>query len=141
MDVSILVVSYNTSALTLRTLRSVFDLTRDLDFEVIVIDNASSDGSADDVAAQFPQVRLLALGENIGFGRANNAGIEIARGRNILLLNPDTLLNDNSVKTLSDWLDANPGCGVCGGNLTDEYGRPVHSFHRVLPGTPSLSTH
>jgi GT2 family glycosyltransferase len=137
MDVSILVVSYNTSELTRGTLRSVFDHTRDIDFEVIVIDNASHDGSVSDIRDEFPQVNLLALPENIGFGRANNVGIEAARGRNIFLLNPDTVLHDNSVKTLSDWLDEHPECGVCGGNLVDGRGRPVHSFRRVLPGMAS----
>jgi GT2 family glycosyltransferase len=133
-DVSVIVVSYNTSALTRDTLRSVFEHTSGIDFEVIVVDNASQDGSAADIRAEFPRVRLLALTENLGFGRANNRGMEVARGRNLFLLNPDTLLHDNAVKTLSDWLDANPGCGVCGGNLIDEQGRPEHSFLRMLPG-------
>lgn len=134
MDVSILIVNYNTSALTRQTLRSVLEHTRDMEFEVILIDNASTDGSADDIAGEFPSVRILALPENIGFGRANNKGLEVARGRNIFFLNPDTLLHDNATLALSDYLDAHPECGVCGGNLVDERGRPTHSFNRVLPG-------
>jgi len=134
MDVTIIVVSYNTSRLTRDTLRSVFEHTRGIDFEVIVVDNASHDSSPEDIRREFPQVQLLALTENIGFGRANNRAIEIARGRNLLLLNPDTLLHDNAAKTLSDYLDAHPRCGVCGGNLVGEDGRPSHSFQRLPPG-------
>lgn len=137
MDVSIIIVSYNTSALTRGALRSVFENTSGIDFEVIVVDNKSQDGSVVDIRSEFPQVRLLALTENLGFGRANNHGMEVARGRNLFLLNPDIVLHDNSVKTLSDWLDANPECGVCGGNLIDVCGRPEHSFRRVLPGMAS----
>jgi GT2 family glycosyltransferase len=134
MDVSILIVNYNTSALTRQTLRSVFEHTCGIDFEVIVIDNASTDGSAEEIDREFQSVRLIALSENIGFGRANNKGLEAARGRNILFLNPDTVLHDNAVAVLSEYLDTHPECGICGGNLVDGRGRPTHSFNRVLPG-------
>ena len=71
-DVSILVISYNTRDLTVACLRSVFEQTRDVSFEVIVVDNASSDGSYDAVAREFPAVRLIRLTENIGIARPNN---------------------------------------------------------------------
>jgi GT2 family glycosyltransferase len=80
MDVSILVVSYNTSELTRGTLRSVFDHTRDIDFEVIVIDNASSDGSVSDIRDEFPQVNLLALSGNIGLDGPTIGGWKLPAG-------------------------------------------------------------
>jgi GT2 family glycosyltransferase len=97
-DVSILVISYNTRDLTVACLRSVFEQTRDVNFEVIVVDNASSDGSADAVAKEFPAVRLIRLAENIGFARANNVAAKEASCAYLLLLNPDTVILDGAVQ-------------------------------------------
>jgi GT2 family glycosyltransferase len=76
----------------------------------------------------------MPLPENIGFGRANNEGAKIAKGRNLFLLNPDTILLNNAVKILSDFLDKNADAGCCGGNLYDEDKEPAHSFQRFFPG-------
>lgn len=132
MNVSIIIVSYNTQQLTLQTLASVFEKTADIDFEVIVVDNASTDGTVAAIESQFPLVKLIKSDENLGFGRANNKGVSIAKGRNILFLNPDTLLVNNAVKILSDYLDQHDKVGVCGGNLYDADMSPASSYHYVF---------
>ena len=134
MDVSIIIVNYRTVPLILDCLASVYALTIGVDYEIIVVDNNSGDGFQERIQERFPEVVCLPLSENIGFGRANNEGLKIARGRNIFFLNPDTLLLNNSVKYLSDYLDAHPNVGVCGGNLYDVEMRPMHSYRMYLPG-------
>lgn len=127
-EVSIIIVSYNTRQLLRNCLESISAYTRDLDFEVLVVDNDSSDGSVEMVGECFPEVRVLESGGNIGFGRANNLGMEAAVGRFFLLLNSDTLLVDNSIKILYDYMCQNPTVGICGGNLYSADMRPAQSF-------------
>jgi len=98
MDVSILIISFNTRTLTLDSLASVISQTRGVSFEVIVVDNASSDGSADAIAELYPQVKLVRLQENIGFARANNRAAKQATGDFVLLLNPDTVVLDGAIQ-------------------------------------------
>lgn len=100
-ELSIIVVSYNTRALTLACLESVFAETRRTSFEIIVVDNASNDGSADAIAAGFPEVPLIRAESNLGFAGANNLGARRARGELILLLNPDTVVLDGAIDTLT----------------------------------------
>ena len=133
MDVSIVIVNYNTKDLLKQCIESVFAKTVDLDFEIIVVDNASSDGSQQMIKDVFPEVILVENLENVGFGRANNIGFDYAKGRNIFLLNSDTVLLNNAVKILSDYLDDNPQTGICGGNLYDEKENPGLSFKRYFP--------
>ena len=90
--VTIIIVSYNTVDLTLACIDSVLDQTRDLAYELIVVDNDSADGSAAAIRERFPQIRLHALDENLGFGAANNLAAAEARGQYLLLLNPDTVV-------------------------------------------------
>lgn len=134
LDVSILVVSYNTRDLTLACLRSVLEETVATSFEVIVVDNDSNDGSADAIALEFPQVALLRLDENIGFARANNLAARSALGERILLLNPDTVVLDRAIDTLVEFAKGSPERGVVGGrtlfpdgslNPTSVWGRPT----------------
>lgn len=90
MDLSVIVVNYNARELLKGCLQSIYDNTRGINFEVIVVDNASRDGSGDAVSENFPQVKLIKNQENVGFGRANNIGLAIAEGEHILFLNCDT---------------------------------------------------
>jgi GT2 family glycosyltransferase len=85
------------------------------------------------VKEAFPKVILIESQKNLGFGQANNLGFKRAKGRNIFLLNPDTILLNNAVKILSDYLDNNLQVGVCGGNLYNEKGEPMHSMGRYMP--------
>lgn len=111
---SILIVSYNTREMTLDCLRSVYAETRRTDFEVIVIDNASTDGSADAIAAAFPQVRLLRSQRNVGFAAGNNMAAPAARGELLLLLNPDTVTLRGAIDALVDFARARPEAMIWG---------------------------
>lgn len=83
MDVSIIIVNYNTKDLTCNCLKSVFEQTEDIDFEVIVSDNGSTDGSVEMIKTEFPQVVLIENRVNLGFGAANNRGLKLAKGKYI----------------------------------------------------------
>ncbi|WP_300286556.1 glycosyltransferase family 2 protein [uncultured Alistipes sp.] len=134
IDVSVIIVNYKTSRLLVDAVDSIFEKTEDLSFEVIVVDNRSQDDSEQLVRERYgDRVIFLPLPENIGFGRANNEGIRIAKGRNILFLNPDTLLMNNAIGLLSDYLDGHPEAGAAGGNLYSPEGNPNVSFNRVFP--------
>lgn len=115
MDLSIIIVSYNTRSLTLECLQSLFEQTSHIDFEVIVIDNDSSDGSACAIAERFPQVQLIACKENHGFARANNLAARQARCGHLLLLNPDTVILDRAIEKLLAFAKTHPDAGIYGG--------------------------
>ena len=112
---SIIVVSYNTRELLRACLDSVYRETRRTDFELIVVDNASSDQSVEMVRREFPKVKVFALQDNVGFARANNEGARAARGEYLLLLNPDTEVLDDAIDKLVGFARENPRYGLYGG--------------------------
>ncbi len=112
-DVSVVVVSFNTCRVLEACLRSLA-ASEGVRLEVFVVDNASTDGSAEMVAREFPEVSVLRNSENHGFAAANNLAIARSRGRHVLLLNPDTLVTPQTVATLARFLDAHPDVGVTG---------------------------
>jgi GT2 family glycosyltransferase len=112
--VSILVISYNTKAMTLACLASIAAETR-VAHEVIVLDNASPDGSAAAIAVAHPEARLIASPVNHGFARGNNLAAREARGRYLLLLNPDTLVLDGAIDRLAGFAERTPAAGIWGG--------------------------
>lgn len=132
LDVSVIIINYNTLKMTDECICSVIDKTSGISYEIILVDNASTDGSKE-FFSNDSRVKYIYNNENLGFGRANNKGIEIAQGRNILFLNSDTLLRNNAIKILSDFLDKNPKVGACGGNLFLQDGTPGMSFGRYFP--------
>jgi len=112
-DVSVVIVSYNTSELTRTCLRQLLDSrTDDVSFDVTVVDNASADGSADDIAAAFPEVRLIRLSVNVGWGRAVNRGAVASAGRHLLLLNPDAAPVGHPVAVLARFARLHPEHGI-----------------------------
>ena len=114
MDVSTVVVNWNTCDILRNCLASLYANTRDVEVEVIVIDNASSDGSVDMVKSEFPLVKIIANAENRGFAAGNNQGIAIAKGRYILLLNSDTVVLNNAITETVAFADAYPEAAVVG---------------------------
>ena len=134
VDISVLIVSYNTRQMTLDCLRSVYEQTRDVSFEVIVVDNMSSDGSAEAIAQQFPTVDLIVPGSNLGFARANNLAARRAKGQYILLLNPDTVILDRAIDQVVRFARSRAEVGIVGGrtffgdgslNYNSCHGRPT----------------
>jgi GT2 family glycosyltransferase len=135
IDVSILIVSYNTRAMTLEAISSVARETRDVRYEIIVVDNASSDGSAEAIAAHPAAPRLIRLGENIGFGRGNNLAAEHASGDYVLLLNPDTVVTDRAIDRLLAFARANREALIWGGRTVFADGslNPASCWQRITP--------
>jgi len=115
--VSVITVNWNVRELLLESIASVFASAGELPVEMIVIDNNSTDGSADAVAARFPAVTVIRNTDNPGFAHANNQGTAIARGRYVLFLNPDTRVLDDAIPLLVRTMDADPSIGVLGAKL------------------------
>ncbi|MFL6216335.1 MAG: glycosyltransferase family 2 protein [Blastocatellia bacterium] len=117
---SIIIVNWNTRDITRDCLRSVSHYAGGLDYEVIVVDNASSDGSVEMIRAEFPGVRLIANDTNLGFGRANNQAMRVARGQFFFLLNSDTLIFDDAIQRLIKFIAADSRIGIAGCKLLFE---------------------
>lgn len=115
LDLSVIIISYNTRELTLACLRSLFANAGTLRLEVIVLDNASEDGSADAIEREFSQVRLIRCNENVGFAVGNNLAVGRAFGQHLLLLNPDTIVLDGAIETLYRFAKRQRGRDICGG--------------------------
>lgn len=130
MDVSIIIVNYHSFFLTKQCIQSVLTHTKDVLFEIIVVDNASDEDGLSKIQQEFPFIELIRLPENIGFGRANNAGIQKAKGKYLFLLNPDTILQANSMYSFLQFLNdpSNAGVAVCGPRLVDASGAPAMSY-------------
>ncbi len=121
-EVSVIIVSWNTKDILLDCLRSLYEQTKAA-MQVIVVDNASSDGSSDAVESAFPQVVLIRSNENLGFAKGNNRGLEASEGRYILYLNPDTVILDGAIDKMLGFLEAHPGIGVMGPHTFNADGR------------------
>lgn len=124
-DVSIIIVSFNTKNLTVACLNSVIKHTKGVVYEVIVIDNASTDGSFEEIqkiSKKHKKIHLVKSNKNLGFGGGNNLGMERARGRHILLLNSDTKLHEDSISKMVDWMDKHNMVGVATCKLTNPDG-------------------
>jgi len=126
-DLSIIIVSYNTRDMTRRCLENVYTHTGGISCEVIVVDNASSDGSADMVREDFPDAKLVRLEKNMGFASGNNHGIKKASGRYILLLNSDAFLSEGVTESTIGYMDKNPRTGILGCRLLNPDGTPQPS--------------
>jgi GT2 family glycosyltransferase len=113
-DVSIIVVNWNTRDVLRGCLESVYTQTKDITFEVVVVDNASSDGSAEMVKKEFPLALLIENTKNRGFAAANNQGMRIAKGHYVLLLNPDTIVLEGAIQKTVAYADHRPEIGVVG---------------------------
>jgi GT2 family glycosyltransferase len=122
MNVSIIVVNYNTRDSLKRCLRSIDAFVPARDFEVIVVDNASNDGSSLMLKRLFPRIRLVENTTNEGFSRAVNRGIANSSGDLFLFLNPDVILTPGCVDALAEFLDKHPDAGICGPKLLNPDG-------------------
>ena len=133
MDVSIIIVNYNTAQLTLQCIESIYSKTSKLVYEIIVVDNASTDNSVELIRDKFPNVLLVQSDVNLGFGRANNLAYQSALGNYIFLLNSDTILVNNAIYKLFCFLEANLQITIVGGQLLNKQLFPVHSYSVFFP--------
>jgi len=131
LDLSIIIVSFNARADLERCLESLHTAPPELAHEIIVVDNGSTDGSAD-AARRWKDVRLIEAGSNLGFARANNVGIRASAGSNLLLLNSDTIVPPRAVDRLVEQLQRHPDVAVVGPRLVDADGRAELSFGRMM---------
>ena len=128
-DLSVVLVCWNNKAYLEPCLQSLYDGHPQCSFDVIVVDNGSSDGSQAMLRAKFPQVQLIENGRNVGLGKASNQGIEATQGRYVLLLNNDTLVNGPSLDAMVNFLDTHPDVGVVGGRLLNPDGTPQSYYN------------
>lgn len=117
IEVSVIIVNYNTEDVLADCIESVYEKTHGVEFEIIVVDNKSQEGSLGRLENRYPEINFLFLHRNLGFGQANNEGAKLARGKYLFLLNPDTLLINNAIKILYEHNEQNPNVGICGGNM------------------------
>lgn len=133
-EVSVIIVNYNTRDLLRNCIDSIIAMTKDVDYEVIVVDNDSHDGSVEMLRSTFPEVRVIEAGSNLGFGRANNLGMKHAYGDFFFLLNSDTLLHNDAISEFyqkgKDLMDSHEGFGVLGSILLGRDMKTCHSFGR-----------
>ncbi len=130
IDVSIIIVNYNTKELLKNCINSIYKNTHDINFEIIVSDNGSVDGSIEMLKELFPDIILLENNANLGFGKANNIAKKRALGKYIFYLNSDTLLCNNAIKCFFDFWETNKdkSIGALGANLIDYDNNYMHSF-------------
>lgn len=134
MDLSIIIVSWNTSDLLSQCLNSICQTGSRFAFDMIVVDNGSTDDSVSMVEARFPHVRLIKNDGNQGFARANNQGLEIASSRYFMLLNSDTIVLPGAIDTLIEMADQNPNVGMIGPKLLNMDG----SLQKSWASFPSI---
>ncbi|MCL1972085.1 MAG: glycosyltransferase family 2 protein [Endomicrobia bacterium] len=127
IDISVILVNYNTKNLTVNAINSVFEQTKNISFEIIVVDNNSTDGSVEEFQKLFRDKITILKSENLGYGHGNNMGIKQASGKYVFLLNTDALLLNNVMKILFDYIETNPKCGACSPNIYDINGKFTHS--------------
>jgi N-acetylglucosaminyl-diphospho-decaprenol L-rhamnosyltransferase len=138
LDLSIVIVNWNTKDLLRGCLASVYDSEGDFAFDTVVVDNCSGDGSAAMVSEEFPQVRLIESEINGGYAYANNQGLRCFQARYYLLLNPDTVLPPDALRKMLEFMDAHPEVGIAGPKLVMASGELDMACRRSFP-TPENS--
>lgn len=121
-ELSIITVCTNDKDRILEVLESTFSGTKEITFEYIVSDNGSTDGSLEAIREKFPEVKIVENKKNLGFGAANNAGLKLARGEYVLLLNPDMRIQPGSLEKMIDWARNHPDVGIVSPKLVDQHG-------------------
>ncbi len=134
MDLSIIIVNYNVKEFLQNLLHSIDKAAQNISHEVIVVDNASDDGSVEFLQKNFPEVKLIINKQNLGFGKANNLGMKIAKGKYFLLLNPDTLLSENTLQEMIRFLENTPEAGIAGCKILNPDGTFQLACRRSFPG-------
>jgi hypothetical protein len=130
MDVSIIIVNYNTKDLTINCVKSIYASKTRYSFEIIIVDNASSDGSVESIRSLFPKVRIIENKQNIGFARANNQAAAVSVGRYLYILNSDTEIEKDVIEKAVSYGDLNPKVGVIGTKVILQNGKLQDNFYK-----------
>ncbi len=133
IDLSIIIVSYNTKAFIHDAIASLLDTIHELTYEIIVVDNASSDGSVEMLHQKFPTVNVLASKDNLGFAKANNKGVALSKGKYILFLNPDTVTDPHTIKYMYTFMEEHEDAGASTCKLVMLQGQIDYASHRGFP--------
>ncbi len=141
LDLSIIIVSYNTKDFLKKCLNSIYETSKDFSFEVIVSDNNSKDGSVEMVKKEFKDVILLENKQNFGFSKANNIGVKKSSGRYVLFLNSDTVVYPNTLKHIINFMDKEKNAGAATCRLEIPNGRIDDASHRGFPTPWNSFTH
>ncbi len=130
---SIAIVNWNTCELTKNCIQSILENTKGISYEIIVVDNASTDGSIEVIENEFPQVRLVKNSRNLGFAEPNNQALEISHGKYFLALNSDTIVHVNALEKMVYFLDSHPEAGAVTCKLLNHDGGTQYNMHRRFP--------
>src|SRR5690554_3511935 len=138
MKLSVIIVNYNVKYFLHQALMAVYQSNVDFEFDVYVVDNASVDGSCEMVATDFPQVKLIESSENLGFSKGNNLAIRKSQAEYVLLLNPDTIIREDTLQQVVDFMDNHRDAGALGVKMYDGKGEFLPESKRGLP-SPSVA--
>ncbi|MBI9041779.1 glycosyltransferase family 2 protein [Lutibacter sp.] len=138
MDISVVIVNYNVRYFLEQCILSIIDATKNLSVEVIVVDNNSTDESVSFLQKNYPNIILIVNKENVGFSKANNQGVAISKGEYVLILNPDTVVAEDTLETVFNFAKTNQNIGILGTKLIDGSGCFLPESKRGIP-TPSAS--
>lgn len=133
MKLSVVIVNYNVKYYLAQCLDSLLRSVKDIEHEVIVVDNHSHDGSVEYLCTKYPEVRFVASNHNLGFAKANNVAIRQSKGEYILLLNPDTIVGENTIKECLSFLDSHPSAGSVGVKMLKADGEMAKESRRGFP--------
>ncbi|MCW8806111.1 MAG: glycosyltransferase [Ignavibacteriaceae bacterium] len=134
MDLSIIIVNYNVKEFLQNLLHSIEKASSKISKEIIVIDNASDDGSVEVIKDKFPSINLIENKINVGFGRANNQGLAVAKGNYILFINPDCIVSEDTFDKMISFFESHPDCGLAGCKILNSDGTLQLACRRSFPG-------
>ncbi len=134
LDLSIIIVNYNVKEFLQNLIHSINKAAQNLSYEIIIADNASSDGSVEFIKEKFPAVKLIGNDKNLGFGKANNQALEVAKGEYILLINPDSVVSEDTLIKMISFFERNPSVGLAGCKILNPDGTLQLACRRSFPG-------
>lgn len=134
IDLSIIIVNYNVKEFLLNLLQSINNAKNNYSLEIIVVDNASDDGSVELIKEKYPYIKLIVNNTNVGFGSANNQALQIAKGKYFLLINPDTIVKENTFKEMIEFFERTPSAGIAGCKVLNPDGSLQLACRRGFPG-------
>lgn len=138
MDVSIIIVNYNVKYFLEQCLKSIYNAKKNLEIEIYVVDNNSVDGSSKMIKENFPDVKLIQNKQNVGFAKANNQALKLCKGKYVLILNPDTVLQEDTLVCCFDFMEKHPDAGACTVKMINGKGKFLPESKRGLP-TPEVA--